>query len=459
MNCKKKICDLIKILIDIASDFNMRKFIFDFKKSLQNEGEESKGHKKKFQFRKFLGVDDGDENDVEKRSLNSMLRILDNDPLDITKLAERLSKTNFVKILFDLQLYDQLELVNSSFELLHLTHSRRSHLKEMLESIQIIDDVDKKHRILQLQHIITKLNDLSDKTEKWYGFATQEAQNDTKECIDKIKELQKYIYHAEMGKRRLDSEPDAEIILDKSSHQGEDDIGEYGVREELVNVEGQKTLRHLRVYKPLIEIIIYETSARHEGDPELKKGVLKEIFTLLTQFVYNDRRNQKLIMPHIQVYLRILKDYPESGAETLIEELFRNNKSLIKQGDQVRTFTKRIIKIISELKPSSLKRSKLLLSMYSFMKIGNKVWKANQTIVLNMITLYPGENVMFLPENVKVKKQIINLLRGYNEDLEKITDGIGAQISLPPEIDYLNSLLKIMAYACEDKNAVTESKA
>jgi len=209
----------------------------------------------------------------------------------------------------------------------------------------------------------------------------------------------------------------------------------------------------------LIEIIIYETSARHEGDPELKKGVLKEIFTLLTQFVYNDRRNQKLIMPHIQVYLRILKDYPESGAETLIEELFRNNKSLIKQGDQVRTFTKRIIKIISELKPSSLKRSKLLLSMYSFMKIGNKVWKANQTIVLNMITLYPGENVMFLPENVKVKKQIINLLRGYNEDLEKITDGIGAQISLPPEIDYLNSLLKIMAYACEDKNAVTESKA
>jgi len=48
MNCKKKICDLIKILIDIASDFNMRKFIFDFKKSLQNEGEESKGHKKKF---------------------------------------------------------------------------------------------------------------------------------------------------------------------------------------------------------------------------------------------------------------------------------------------------------------------------------------------------------------------------------------------------------------------------
>mmetsp|Transcript_9604 Transcript_9604/g.8263 ORF Transcript_9604/g.8263 Transcript_9604/m.8263 type:complete len:165 (-) Transcript_9604:3776-4270(-) len=164
-------------------------------------------------------------------------------------------------------------------------------------------------------------------------------------------------------------------------------------------------------------------------------------------------------MPHIQVYLRILKDYPESGAETLIEELFRNNKSLIKQGDQVRTFTKRIIKIISELKPSSLKRSKLLLSMYSFMKIGNKVWKANQTIVLNMITLYPGENVMFLPENVKVKKQIINLLRGYNEDLEKITDGIGAQISLPPEIDYLNSLLKIMAYACEDKNAVTESKA
>lgn len=164
-------------------------------------------------------------------------------------------------------------------------------------------------------------------------------------------------------------------------------------------------------------------------------------------------------MSEIQVYLKILKDYPESYAETLIEELFRNNKHLIKQAEQVKTFTKRITKIISELKPSSTKRSKLLLSLYSFMKLNGKVVKNNQTVVLNMITLNQSETVMFLPENHKVRVRIIELLKDFNHELEKAIGGIGAQIILPPEIDYLNSLLRIMAYACEDKNAVTESKA
>jgi len=53
--------------------------------------------------------------------VEDLVEIADNDEIDL----KTLSRTNFVKILFDLSLYEYQGLVNKSFELLVRTHSQR----------------------------------------------------------------------------------------------------------------------------------------------------------------------------------------------------------------------------------------------------------------------------------------------------------------------------------------------
>jgi len=75
--------------------------------------------------------------------------------------------------------------------------------------------------------------------------------------------------------------------------------------------------------------------------------------------------------------LEVMDNHPNCNAENLIEELFRNNKDLLKNGSEVKKFTTRIIEIVNKLTHHNYKSSKYLLSLMSFMKNGNKVIKNN----------------------------------------------------------------------------------
>lgn len=81
-----------------------------------------------------------------------------------------------------------------------------------------------------------------------------------------------------------------------------------------------------------------------------------------------------------------MKNHPDCYAENLIEELFRNNKDLLSNANEVKEFTNRVINIVNDLEWDNYKSSKYLMSLISLMRNGNKVIKNNQTLVLNILT-------------------------------------------------------------------------
>jgi len=468
MNCKNQICELIKIIMNIDDDLCLRKFMLAFKKEHDlhkdrelDNSENYKGNSDKKSlfgnYKLFKGADDDNDNsDYIETALDWMRDILENDPLDLNKLAP----TNFVKILFDLSLYEHENLVNHSFELLYKAHSRRSRLREMLKDVQIMEDQDRKLAIKTIESEVKSLKELAETTENWYGNKDVESLEKTRECIQLLRKLTNYLASDNLLGKVQNPEPDAEVITSPPKNLPANfQFEEEDVSNEEMNVdpEFQLVLRHLKAIEPMIEILEFEVANTEDEKNEEKKSVLKEIVRFLAKFVHHQKFNQNLLMEHLPLFMKIMKSYSNCGVETLLEELFKGNKALVKQTHQVEKFTKNIISMIKALKISDNKSSKLLSSLQVLMKHKKQAIKPNQTVILTLLTSRDNSDIFMSLEDRDDKKHIEKLLQEYNHNISQLEPS--GLIEFPGDIDYLSTILEVLGTTCEGKNAVTESRS
>ncbi len=378
-------------------------------------------------------------------TLNWIKKITSKDPLDFRKL----SPTNFVKILFDLSLYENEKLVQNTFNLLQNSHSRRFKLQEMLTQIQILEDFQKKKVVNSIEQDIKALRELAETTENWYGDTSKESLEQTQECIRIISKLGNYLnedhFHAE------DLAPE-DISISRKQFETPDE------NDQEVNSEFQVILRHLKAYEPIIDILKFEhANVQDGGAPASKIGVLREIFKFLGKFVRNQKKNQLIIMEHKLIYLTIMTTYHECGAEVLIEELFKNNKSLIHQTHKVEKFAYFILNMIADPKKCATnQKPRLLLSLQSLMMYNGQPLKTNQTTILSLLSSRDFKKIFVTPSDQDAMNIIETSLKDYNQ---KVNEENVSVVELAPCVDYAGAVLDILSYACDGKNAVTESKS
>lgn len=324
----------------------------------------------------------------------------------------------------------------------------------MLEEVRIIEDSEKRDAIIVIEKNIHQLKELSETAEKWYGLATVLFKEKRGEFYKLMEDITSSIG---AGSKELSVQ--REIVEDNVVNKRKN-VRKAKEEDEEIAPEYQEILRHLKMHEPLIETLKFESSIENREQIEGRTEILRKIFSFLCGFVRNNKQNQAILIEDLETYISIMKMHPICGAEQLIEELFGGNRKLMRDSESVKMFTKQIMELVNELGLSNPISSKLMRSVLSYMKYKKQIIKNNQTIVLSFLTTKENQNIYFLLDDAdNRKKQLFEQLTLYNDQVKPIIEAkTNGSVRVPFLVDYVASLLEVMAIACDGKNAVTESK-
>ena len=201
---------------------------------------------------------------------------------------------------------------------------------------------------------------------------------------------------------------------------------------------------------------------KKEGRLAIQRKVLKSCLRFLARFICNENENQVIVSEDITILMRLLKHEQAVGVESLLKELFLNNKDLLKDSANVEKFCAITVKSINDIKDHeedhTYKSAEIMNILQSLMKYKDTVLKKNQTIVLTQITRPDFDHILFnlTKEQLLQHSDFKGMLDSYSEAL--MTLGNRGYIALPPTVDYMIELLDVMSMSSEEKNAATESK-
>ena len=399
---------------------------------------------------------------------------LENDisQFSITKFSKGTAKENFIKLLFDLTLYHYPDLVNLSFEILSISHSKHRNIVEILNNIKIADDKRSVNSILQINTQISNLNKLFEESENWYGETNQLAESKRLHCIEILNKLISYL-NPDQGDsfiknttRNEEYEPEIELMplstseIDKrSSHKNnnKDSLEAFLPNNFEPNAESQQILRHVGTYEVLKELLMYELQTSSEGDSSrvMKDEILSEIIIFLVRFIYKNPTNQQLLLEDLPMFIKLFKANQNIGVELLLEQIYKDNRKLLFDDNHLKNLMKLLLDFLAKSQQKGKKVTRILTIFKSLMKNKIRIIKGNQTLVLNHLSRKEYAALTINCEDQQIVDNYCNLLIQFDAQISSSKDKI---VTLHPELDYLESMLLMLAYACEEKNSVTETK-
>lgn len=466
MDCKNKVCELIKIIMTITNDINVMKFLSSFKNSVDftSQSPLSPSPNRSMHQKSLIPFIDPNRirlsnivDDAFQRQVIELKKICEQDSLDMSKLAP----TSFMKILYNLLRYEHKDLISNAFEILCLSNAKQFRLKNTLDQIRLIESEDKRKGVKDIAEKIRSLEDLAETSETWYiSKQTFSFDNKFEKFIQLVKHLGQYlVFQTETAKGPGENQEEEEIIgfeeaMDRYEAETDFEIGTIiGI-----NYEYQQMLRHLKAEQPLLELLKYEHSDNGSGRSESQMRLLSEIIKFLTKFTYREKVIQGLLTEHITLFFKLLKRYPGIGIEGLISELFRNNLKLLQRTKDVEKFVKYITGLFTGKDMGNYRNSRLIHSMEVLMTYKGKAIKANQVIVMSALTVQQNAQLFFGFLTDSKKKELKAKLQDFDRRIENNTLK-GGLVELPADLDLIISLIHVIARSADGKNAVTESKA
>ena len=441
MRIKQKVLEIIEIVMKLFKDYQMRAFLLEFKKDQETQ----------------LIQRNKSNSSEEKGAQQWMEEIIANHNTDI----ENYSGVSFSLILIDLLLYENKELQKLAFQILYEQHMRLLNLKDALSQIYLVDEHDLINNIQHIRKLGNELQELADTTEKWYGKNDEAALAAHDQVLNTILGLADYL----QIKHQKDLERVDEIVEDEEEEKMEEDKATVNIDADevfecgaLPNPEYQKIMRYMNIHQCVLEILNYDLKGRFEADEgsqeSTKKSILKACVKFLARFVAQDKTNQEIVYKHSVLLMKMLKKDPSLGLENIIVELFYDNKSLLNDNSAVENYLHVVVKLVEYLPNRDVRRGKLLLTFNSLMKPRDGVLKKNQTLVIH--SLSRKEYITLIPD-FTIDRTWESLEEEFKNYHYQVQEGV-LPVELSGELDYLVSLLDVMAVSCEEKNAATESK-
>ena len=430
---KIKVLEIIDKIIMLFGDLHMRRILYEFKKEQQAHLTKTK----KFQDK---SAQEWIEHVIADKDLN----------------CESYSATPLSVILVDLLLYEDKDLRKLSFQTLYNQHTKRLALKDHLSHVHLVQDPETIKNVEIMKNMGRRLQELVEKTENWYGLSDEAAERTSEEVLKIITTLSDFLQKAESHQRGgAEAESKTNIGSQIFGNIEIDEVFEFGTS---YNPDYQKFMRYLNTYNAILDILNYDYNGRFETEYHLqhssKKDILKGCVKFLARFVAEDRTNQEIVNKHFSLLMKMLKKDPSLGLESVIVELFVNNKTLLNDTTSVQNYLSNVLKLVENIPSHNIRRGKLLRTFNSLMKYKNNVVKRNQTLVINSLSRKEFSNVLFDFSLDRTWTMLKEEFGNYHSQLEENK----SPVNLSGELDYLVSLLDVMSVSCEEQNATTESK-
>jgi hypothetical protein len=432
-----------------------------------------------------------------KPSLSWLSDILQDEELDLMQASEK----DFIAVLLDLVMYKHPALAYDVFQLMLKNFSQRTTLLQYLSNIQLLESEHEVETMQRAKAYLKELSGYAETSEFWLGLNEEEMPSARRMVI--FHGASSGSIHTQVGvlisylinvccKTGLDafkdlsySEPEIEEIEDvlevrtlahntlKSDEisilaEPQKNLFEF-IREqshshdladaepsifspgEVPNRENQRLLRNLEAYIPIIALIRYKSQSP-EYSREQHFTVLRYCYAFLAKFCRSNPTNQALLFPEVSTFIEDLSN--NVLALSLIKEIFRNNSQLLARAPP-RLF-RQIVKVLG-MTPMSWKKCSILSSLTVFMKCDGRVIKSGQAEIMSALSRGDKDTVLKTyskPEDYADLERMINsVVRNYGSSpsSENFHD-----ISVPEELNYLATLLEVMAVTAEEKISMTE---
>ena len=432
MRIKIRILQIVDLVLNYFNDYRVRKVLLKFKKSM-----EAPGKKSAFSDQQDAAV--------------SLATVIEELYADQKLMLGNYSEGAFKGILIDLLLYQNPELQVLAFQVLYKKHHLHESLKEILQGLHLVYDRTAIRNIETIKTLGRKIRELSESVESWHAVNTGSARKQSDMAVLTIMKLTDLLTCADTVDMLNSNEPEEEAFT--SSDPQANDMLERNL---MPDHENQRIMRHLHTYKYIIHLLDHDLKCQF-GEPERSpavKKVLKACIKFLARFVAGEKTNQRIIAGKMSILMKHLKLDPELGVESVMSELFHDNKVLLHDLHAIENYLNAGIKLIEDLPNSDYNRGKMLFTFTSLMKYCGSAIKSNQTHVLNALFKKEFKTLFYDFSKPKAMDTLMKELAGYENQLIQKKN----IIVLSGELDYLCTLLDTLSVATEGKNSITESK-
>lgn len=457
MEVKVKILEILDIVMKYCNDFRVRRFLYEFKQESENISLQESKDSSVFNFpstrRALIRSNTSKHQNDESTPQAWVRKIFSSGDFVIGDY----SQPGLDLILFDLIQYEHKGLQTTAFDFLFKNHTQCLTLKEMLNYIYIIDDAATAQKIEEIRRSVARLTELTDTIDSWYGEGEIMGQANN-EAVKILLNLCTYLRLDQEGYGGdMDMSPTEMLALKADLPIQTDQLMKAFGDDIIPNADYQKVMRHLKVHTAVISILNYDVKGRFESKEtrsSFTRNLLIACIKLLIRFISENKENQDIIAQHSDIFLKLMKRDPSLGVENLICGLFAGNRQLLEDQAAVQNFLNSVAKLVDALPLHDSRRGKLILTFSKVAKFGEAAIKKNQMLILQALSRKEYSSVLFnfnYHRTLELLTEEITIYHNHIQEKKEV-------INLPGELDYLSSLLCVLAMICEEQNAAAQAR-
>lgn len=401
---KKKICEMIKMMLKIQNDFKLTIILQKYKERYEKKRHQSVIHgnseneellRKSTALAKAKG---------KRHSLTSLLKNSNIDPSKIDKnefqdLFESdfedediyfiKKESSFISLLQKQSLYTNQALKNRSLDLIYNLYRTSSNLSERVREIQILDNIKLIDEHKNLEEIRNYLFRLGETIEMWYMQDECRELNQLNLLLRRLETNMHSIRKLNLGQDAIEGTSQSEemnlkiednLFLDTHLKKAYSNLNKFS----------QDLARNSSCLSDILEIL-YHISAHdkiHRSDSRQKKEIAYYCHLILSEACFENVNNKIYLSEHFEeLFLKNL-DLDSHGYNVivLLNSLLHNNRMILFDSTRVNFFLKRIFNQFLKEEKNKLRLAYYMYTIQQMIYFNSFSIRANQTSIIKNLT-------------------------------------------------------------------------
>ncbi len=144
----------------------------------------------------------------------------------------------------------------------------------------------------------------------------------------------------------------------------------------IIKPDFQKLMRNIQIHKPIITLLEFDQG---QSWPENfhRIHVLQKCYKFLSYYCFESPANKSTLLDHVDLFQRHLKMSKEALSYLVLQEIFRNNRSILLDDQKLQKTISAVCSIMKNLEFEDKLKIHLLESLTIYMKIDDQVIKSN----------------------------------------------------------------------------------
>lgn len=454
---KIKVCQLLQLFTEVKIDQRAGRLLGLYKQRVENQSS-NKGS-----LSRSKSVRPPSSNQKQPETSNTLIKLEGEqlfENLFLQVVAEEkdglIVRNEFlVGLLIRQTLFENKELKAISLDLLHTLYSETTYLSQRLGEIQVIEDEKQAKLLEECQEISQLLFSLTESRESWYSNKAHTELGQVKTLIRRQRAL--LGCHQSAADDQTIEDSDAKLpalVSDNSFLKVSLDRGYEGIDPFV-----QDLARNSQTLSQLCTLLRHSIESDVKMQNFMKQtSVVYQMLQLLAELAHSNPLNQKIIFDKIGslVLVNLEKDSLSSNAVLLVQQLVRNNPSLLTVESQVTRITGVLFNRMLKETKRPMRVAYLLHTVQQLAMMDNHSLRANQSLIMSQL-ISNSMSPVFSPFR---QASLVGNLKRECSSAPISFEYAGMKVKLvKADLCFFMAFMELVTICCFDKNPFAEKIA